>query len=190
ACLVRSEAGSRRCVAGAGVLANPGGAFQALEVVDLLLFLLFHLLEQYVHGVIQQGFVMNILIADDALVVDHKNRRPGSDAPLLVDRTARSSIDPRTPGYFLLDQALPKLGTVFITVDTEQSKRLALHLSYERPLVGVHRPAGASPMPPEVEDHHLAPVVAELEALAVDILAFDFGRFLAQNRPRSKIPGR
>src|SRR5262249_35650655 len=49
---------------------------------------------------------------------------------------------------------------------------------HERPLVRVHRPARGSPIPPEIENHHLAAIVAELECLAFDIFALDVGRNL------------
>src|SRR5262249_42415844 len=52
----------------------------------------------------------------------------------------------------------------------------------ERPLVGPLGPSGESLVIPEVEQDDLAPVVAELEALAVLVLALDVRRHLA-DRP-------
>jgi hypothetical protein len=38
-----------------------------------------------------------------------------------------------------------------------------LHSLHERPLVMEHGPAGRSPIPPEIQHHHFATIVTELE---------------------------
>src|SRR6266478_7876217 len=66
-----------------------------------------------------------------------------------------------------------------VAVHTYERERLVLQTLNERPLVGIHGPAGASPVSPEVEHDHLAAIIAQLELVALDIFAFDFQRFVA-----------
>src|SRR5262249_13186278 len=71
---------------------------------------------------------------------------------------------------------------VAVDVDAEQGEGLVLQGLDERPLVGPLGSSGESLLMPEVEQHHLAAIVAELEALAVLVLAFDVRRFLADTQ--------
>src|SRR5262249_61470581 len=61
----------------------------------------------------------------------------------------------------------------------EPGDRLTFEPFPERPLVRVHRPARPSPTAPEVEPHHLSPVVRQLEAHAVEVFALDLRGRLA-----------
>src|SRR5262249_58665810 len=65
-------------------------------------------------------------------------------------------------------------------------ERATLQPFDERPLVRVHGPARCSPMSPEIEHHHLAPVVTQPELPAADILALDLWSKLA-NRQTSNL---
>ena len=49
---------------------------------------------------------------------------------------------------------------VLVAVDADKDERLVCQPGHERPLVRVHGPTVRSPVPPEIEQHHLAPVVA------------------------------
>src|SRR5579862_4359935 len=60
-------------------------------------------------------------------------------------------------------------------------QKACLRASYGGPLVGVHGPARASPMAPEVEHYHLSTIIAQLECLAVDVLGFDVRHHLADD---------
>ncbi|HEV3237391.1 MAG TPA: hypothetical protein VGZ25_10410 [Gemmataceae bacterium] len=44
--------------------------------------------------------------------------------------------------------------------------------------MGVHGPARASPISPEIQEYHFAAIVAQFESPAVDIFAFDIRRDL------------
>jgi hypothetical protein len=63
-------------------------------------------------------------------------------------------------------------------VDADKCEGLVFQVCHERPLVGPLGPSGESDEAPEVEQHNLATVVAELEGLAVLVLAFDVGASL------------
>ena len=60
-----------------------------------------------------------------------------------------------------------------VRVDAEDDEWLAFQTLHKRPLVREHRPAGASPVAPKVEHHYLAAVVAQLEAVAVNVVALN-----------------
>src|SRR5262249_5137428 len=121
------------------------------------------------------------LVADDAIVIDQIEGGPAMDLPLLGDRSLRAhlAVPERAPGDALLLVLLLESFLVLVAVDAEESEGPAIELLHERPLVWEHRDAGRSPVPPEVEEDHLAPVVAELELLAVGVLGLDLGVDLA-----------
>src|SRR5206468_662667 len=100
---------------------------------------------------------------DDAFGVDDEDGRPGGDIPPGGDRPLLTSLPPGTPGDLFLRHYFLEVFFVDVAVDAEQGKRLAFQPFHERPLVWVHGPAGASPVPPEIEDHHLPTVFAQLE---------------------------
>eukprot|EP00095_Tigriopus_kingsejongensis_P002271 snap_masked-scaffold2469_size15389-processed-gene-0.6 protein:Tk02271 transcript:snap_masked-scaffold2469_size15389-processed-gene-0.6-mRNA-1 annotation:"hypothetical protein" len=74
-----------------------------------------------------------------------------------------------------------------VTIDAEDGEGLVFHPRNERPLVGIHRTAGASPIAPEVEHHDLAAVVGKLHFLAIDILANDLGSHLADREELGRL---
>ena len=101
-----------------------------------------------------------MLVADGPFSVDDKDRGPGGDIPLGGNGTLLMSLPPGTPGDLFLLHGLLELFLVDVAVDAEQGERLAFQSFYERPLVRVHGPAGTSPVPPKIEDHHLAAIFA------------------------------
>src|SRR5262245_9224488 len=121
------------------------------------------------------------LVADDALVVDdvvawRPRVVPGGGDYLAV-------IGERPPVQVVLLRGLLELRRVVsISVHANQRKGLPLQLRHERPLVGPSGPSGPSELRPEIEQHDLAPVVAELELLPVLILAFDLRRLTANRQ--------
>ena len=119
------------------------------------------LLQEGVHGFIE-GLAADVLVADNALVVDHVNRRPSPDAGPGGDRPAGAAAVPaRPPGDLFLDSSRHGLVAVLVAIDPEQGERLVFQPLHQRPLVRVHGPARRSPVPPEVEDDHRTPVFAE-----------------------------
>src|SRR5262249_23597183 len=122
------------------------------------------------------------LVPDHALGIDHVKGRRAGQVPLGRDGTLAQLARVRkgSPGQLLLfHRLLELLDVVAVDVDADQGEGLVFQLLDERPLVGPLGPSGESLLMPEVEQHHLAPVVAELEALAVLILAFDLRGLLA-----------
>src|SRR5262249_47773136 len=71
---------------------------------------------------------------------------------------------------------------VDVEMDPDQDEGLAGQVLDERPLVGPLGPSGESLVIPEIEQDDLAPVVAQLEALAVLVLALDVRRHLADRQ--------
>src|SRR2546421_310313 len=106
---------------------------------------------------------------DHAFGVDDKQGWPALQGPFFGNGRpfAGAVAAERAPGDLLLFiLGFERFGGVrVIAVDAEENKRLAFQLLHERPLVWEHRHAGASPMRPEVEQDHLAAIVAELELL-------------------------
>src|SRR5207245_3075352 len=110
----------------------------------------------------------HVLAADQSLAIDNVEGRPALNVPRGRDGAPLAAAIPkRRPRDMLLFVLLLRLLAILIAVDTDESERLAFQTLHERPLVFKHRPARASPMPPEVEQHHPTAVVAEFEFLAV-----------------------
>ena len=124
-----------------------------------------------------------MLVPDDAAVIEHVNSWPARDIrdiPSSGDRSlGGAAVPPGTPGDLLLLQNLLEPFPVGIAIDAKNCKRLAFETLNERPLVRVRGPAGPSPVAPEIEDHHLAQIVAQAKLLAVDIFSFNLGGELA-----------
>src|SRR5262249_37311049 len=108
-------------------------------------------------------------------LVDQDQRRERIDLPRLRDRPSCPvrPVPPRTPSYGARFLELAPLIAVLVRVDPEQDEGLTIKLLYERPLVRVRGPARRSPVSPEIEQYHLAPVVAQPHRLAVHVLALD-----------------
>src|SRR5262249_24050014 len=149
-----------------------------------LLHACFDLMDQLLHGFVNDllAGAAEPLVTDYTLVVDEVNRRGAGQDPLLGDDAAslaRRRIAERSPGKVLLvRELLEGRGVRFTDVDTDDCERLVGEILHERPLVRPQGPSGASVLVPEVEQHDLAPVVAQLELVAVLILPFDIGRHL------------
>ena len=90
-----------------------------------------------------------------------------------------AAVPPERPGDVFLFHPPFQLQRIAVTVDSEEGERLAIKALHERPFVRVHGPAGATPIAPEVEHHHLPPVVRELHRAAVQVFAGDLGGGLA-----------
>src|SRR5262245_61403528 len=146
------------------------------------------LLDQLLHGVINDllASAAEPLVTDHPLVVDEINCRRARQVPFLGDGShfrARPRIAERPPGkVLLLHEFLEGRGARFTDVDADDGEWLAGELLDERPLVRPHGPSGASVLVPEIEQHHLAAVVAQLEPIAVLVLALDLGGNLADGK--------
>src|SRR5262249_5632242 len=104
---------------------------------------------------------------------------PRRDRP----RARGARVHERTPGEsLLLHHFLELLRAAAAGVDPDEREGLVLQSLHERPLVGPLRPSRQSDMAPEVEQHHLAAIVPEPEALAVLVLAFDVRCLLADTQ--------
>lgn len=87
-----------------------------------------------------------------------------------------ASIPPTAPDQIFFIHHVLQFLTVFVTVNAQQDKGLIGMFFNERPLVRVQFPAWASPMAPETEHHDLALILAQLESLTINILAFNVRR--------------
>src|SRR5690349_16272994 len=123
-----------------------------------------------------QGRVDGLLARPtDPLVPDHPpgiedvERRRVRQVPSARDRprTGGALVRERPPGQLLLLHHVFEVLAVAPDVHADQCERLVLQTLHERPLVGPLAPSGQSVFRPEVEQHDLAPVVAELEPHAV-----------------------
>src|SRR5216684_3863028 len=134
-------------------------------------------LDQFFHGVVNdlRAGTAKPLLADHAFVVNEVNRRGAGQIPFLGDFApsfARGRVAERPPSEILLfHEFLQGRGVRFTDVDADDSEWLAGEFLDERPLVRPHGPSGASVLVPEVEQHNLAAVVAQLELFAVLVLA-------------------
>jgi hypothetical protein len=98
------------------------------------------------------------------------------DLPGSVNGAVDTAIVPPTaPGDALVDESLSEGLAIFVAVDAQKDERFVGQSFHERPLVRVQFPAGASPVTPERKHDDLATVMAQLERLAVGVLALDFG---------------
>src|SRR5262249_5292838 len=89
-------------------------------------------------------------------------------------------VGERAEGELLLvHHRLERLGIVTIDVDADKGKWLVLHRLDERPLVGPESSSLESELAPEIQQDNLAPVVRQLEGLAVLVNALDLWRRLA-----------
>ena len=78
--------------------------------------------------------------------------------------------------YFLAQAAGAKATTaVSLSMLYPAATVVLVQLRHERPLVGPTGPSGQSHLLPEIEEHDLAAVVAQIEANAVLVRAFDVG---------------
>ena len=84
-----------------------------------------------------QSFGGGTLETNDALLIDDKNRRPRGDLPFLVDRSVEGSVPPTAPDQVFFPDHVLQFLTVFVTIDTQQDKRLIGMFFNERPLVRV-----------------------------------------------------
>src|ERR1043166_8696916 len=119
-------------------------------------------------------------MADGAVDVQHVEGGPALDIPPGRDwATARGAVPPGTPGNLILVHRLLEFGLIPIAVDAEENERFAVESFHERSLLRVQVPGRPAPISPKIEQHDLASIVAQLELLAVKVLAFDLWRRLA-----------
>src|SRR5262249_43172079 len=146
------------------------------------------LADQFFHGMVDDvcAGAAEPLVTDHAFVVDEVNRRGAGQVPFLGDGPqgrARERVAERPPREVLfLHDLLEGCWARFTDVDAEDGEARTGLLLDERPLVRPHGPSGASVLVPEVEQHHLAAVVAQLKLVAVLILALDLGGDLADGQ--------
>lgn len=120
------------------------------------------------------------LAANRTFVVDDVEGRGGGIVPLFGDVALGYECSPIEifAGHHFLE-----LGWIFVpAVDADQSKRLLLQFLHERPLVRPTGPSSESVLHPEIEKHDLASIVAQLEARAVLVKAFDIWSCLADGQ--------
>src|SRR5947207_6953235 len=100
-----------------------------------------------------------VLGSNHPFVVQKVNGRPPAHVPLPGDwASGPAPVPPGSPGdMLLLHRSAQTL--LRVAIDAEQNKRLSFHSFHERPLVWVHGPAGASPIAPKINHHHLASVI-------------------------------
>src|SRR5262249_5591624 len=104
------------------------------------------------------------------------------DVPFAGDGAGgTAAVPPRAPGDLLFLEDLLEFLSVRIAIDADQGERFAFQPFDERPLVRVHGPARPSPMPPEIEHDHLAAIIAQLEAFAIDVFALNLRGDLAND---------
>src|SRR5262249_8655479 len=95
----------------------------------------------------------------------------------------RRRVAGRPPGEGLFfHERLEGCGVRVTEGGADDREGLARGLLEERALVGAQGPAGASGPVPEIKQHHLAAVVAQLEPLAVLVLALNLGGNLADGK--------
>ena len=113
-------------------------------------------------------------VADHTLGIDQVQRGPTLHVPSLGNRaTGTPAVPERPPGNSLLGTHLPDCLSVLVTIDADDGEWLAFQPFHERPLVGHIGPARPSPVSPEVEQHHLPPVIAQPEIPAVQVSTLD-----------------
>ncbi len=115
------------------------------------------------------------------MVVDEVNRRPPSDIPKAGNLPSGSQISaPETaPVDRLLFETSMELVEVSITIHSYQGEWSCCHFLHERPLVGVHRPAGSSPVTPEIEENDFSSIIGQLELFPKEIDTDDVWRLHA-----------
>src|SRR5215471_1265735 len=118
---------------------------------------------------------------DHALVIDDVVGRRAAQVPASDDGGAR--VRERSPGQLLLvHHEFEFLRLVPADIYTDQGEGFLFEVLDERPLMGPLGPSGASGVVPEVEQHDLATVIAQLEALAVLVLSLDIRRLLTDGQ--------
>src|SRR5262249_54345433 len=111
-------------------------------------------------------------VTNFAFVVEEIDGRPVRDVVRRLDGTvSAAAVPPGTPRQLFLRDDFLHGFTTLVGLDTEEDDGLVGELLHKRPLVAAQGPAGPSPMAPEVEQQHLAAIVAQLELLAVNVLA-------------------
>src|SRR5262249_52350771 len=102
------------------------------------------------------------------------------DAPLGTDGLAGgATVPPRPPRQAVLLHRALGHGLALVAVDPEQGERLPVHPLHQRLLTLAQAPAVNPPVPPEIEEDDLPAIVAQAEALAVEILAVNVQRAVA-----------
>ena len=84
-----------------------------------------------------------------------------------------------TPGHAFLLSDLFGRALVFIPIETDEGERPIFQPADKRPLLRDQGHARAAPRCPEVQHDDLAPEIAQLHRLAVEVLADDVRRHFA-----------
>ena len=111
------------------------------------------------------------LASNRALVIDDVKRWRGGEIPLTVDGTIVVNGPPTN--LVLRHHFLEFTRIVGPGIDADEGEWLFFQFRYERPLVRPGGPSRQSEFAPEIEQHHLAAIVAQFELRAVLVLAFD-----------------
>lgn len=112
-------------------------------------------------------------VTDNTVVVDQEEVRPRLDLPRLVDGTA-GTVPYVAPGEAILFLGRLQVFPCVVGADAQQDEGLAFHRLEQRLLVRDQHHAWAAPTRPEVEQHHLALVIAETQWLAGRVGALNF----------------
>jgi hypothetical protein len=94
-------------------------------------------------------------------VIENIIRWGGEGIPLTVDGTYVVKCPPVEflPGHHFLE-----FTRIMVPgIDADEDKWLVFEIRYERPLVSPSGPSGQSEFTPEIQQHDLAPIVAQFE---------------------------
>jgi hypothetical protein len=101
----------------------------------------------------------NVLTTDPSARIEKINRRPCRYVPELRDRATGTSVTETAPVDGLVVQRLLQSLCARIAIDSDHHESFVFVLFHERPLVRVHAPAWPSPIAPEFQQDHFAPVI-------------------------------
>ena len=121
----------------------------------------------------------DVSVTNHAFAIHHIDGRPPRDIPLRLNGAAGAlrTIPKASPSDVLFFYGLANFLAISVTVDTDECERLTCQLFYERPLVRVHSPAGASPIAPEIQHDHFSSVITQFEFFAIEILPGNIGSY-------------
>ena len=140
------------------------------------------LLNQFVQGRVDRlrARVADPFVPDDSLVIEDVVGRCAARTPFGGDDSAVRKCTPVQ--LLLLHYGFEFLRFVSETVDAEEGKRFLCQLFHERPLVRPVGPSRGSELGPEIKQHDLATIVAQLELLTVLVNLFDLQRLPANGQ--------
>src|SRR5262249_48012461 len=104
--------------------------------------------------------IHGVSTADDSLCVEDENGRVAPDAVALCDRSlAEGAVVPAWPRHSLARHHLARGVFIRLAIDTQKGEWSAFQAFNEFASLGDLRHAGATPRPPEDQNHDLSFVV-------------------------------